>query len=444
MTTFTIVTVNVSVTVAAQLSQYQRSGAIVSEGGTTLAANTSAFLTQPSDLTPLLPPPLALSSITWNNGIATATAAAPHGVSIGQSFLTILAGQAPSGYGGTFAATSTGSLTFTYALPTNPGPDTTPGTYTRPEVASDIIKVNTFFAMGITTGVFILELGAAAFPTAGIPLLQTYDQANPTQFYAYLVPGSWDGVAAYLALVSTYEALTAKKYFFTQTSVANAPLYTNLMKSVFALVPSPTAPITEFSTAAPFQSFLNNQPSAVSKVPPMSYRFMPAATPWPLQGNTATINTLLTGNTNVILTGAEGGITNATLYFGTMADGNNASYWYAVDWVQINSQLQLANAIINGSNNPQNPLYYNQDGINTLKAVEQAVMNSGVSFGLVLAPVTVIATPFFVYTTQNPNDYQAGKYNGLAVTFTPQLGFKSITFNLQVSQFVQAPTTQGG
>jgi hypothetical protein len=442
---FQIVTVNVNVTVAAQLSQYQRSGAIVSQGGTVLAANATSFLTQPSDLTPLLPAPLALSSIVWNNGIATATTTAPHGVQNGQTFLTTLVGQAPSGYAGTFVATATGSATFTYALATNPGAETIPGTYTRPSVAATVARVTTFFAQGAQTGVSILELGTSSFPTAGIAVLQAFDIANPNLFYAYRTPGEWDAQAAFLALVLSYNGTTAKKYFFIDTTAANLPSYTAQMKSVFAVVPSPTASTTENQASAPFQSFLNNQPSAVSKVPQMSYRFMFGVTPWPLQGNTATINQVLALKGNVILTGAEGGISNATLYRGTMMDGNNASFWYAVDWVQIQAQLQLANAIINGSNNPQNPLYYNQDGINTLRAVAQGVVNSGIAFGLILAPATVVATPFVTYTQQNPNDYAAGIYNGLALTFTPQLGFTSITFNIQVDQFVPAPTSpQGG
>ncbi len=116
-------------------------------------------------------------------------------------------------------------------------------------------------------------------------------------------------------------------------------------------------------------------------------------------------------------------------------DGNDFTYWYSVDWVQINVELDLANEVINGSNNPLAPLYYNQDGINRLQARAQATMNRGISDGLVLAPVSVAAIPFVTYVADNPSDYAAGTYNGLSVTYTPSRGFKSITFNVQVQNF---------
>ena len=444
MATPRIVNLNVTQTVAAQPSLLQQTGALVSQGGTSLAVNATQFLSQLLDLTALLKAPLALTSLAWASGTVTATASVAHGVTVGGTFLTTIAGAVPSSYNGTYVATATTSTAFTYALAVSPGTETTPGTYTPPGVAELVAMATTFFDQGTVTGCYVLELGAAAFPIAGISDLQAWITANPGVFYSYLCPTEWDAATGFAAFLQNYESTESKTYFFVTATQANLATYTALMKCVFALVPSPTAPASEFTCAAPFYSILNNQPSAVSQVPPTAFRYMPATTPWPAQGYSTNINAILTGNGNLILTGAEGGISNATLFKGTTADGNDFSYWYSVDWVQINAELQLANAVINGSNNPQNPLYYNQAGINALQKVAQGVMNSGIAFGLVLAPVTVVATPFYVYTTENPNDYSIGKYNGLAVTYTPQLGFKQITFNVQVSGFVQQPASQGG
>lgn len=439
-----IVNVNVSQIVAATPSQLQQTGALVSQGGTTLATNATQFLSQLSDLTSLLKAPLALTSLAWASSTVTATATVAHGVTIGQSFLVTIAGASPSGYNGTYVATATTTTAFTYALATNPGTETTPGTYTPPGQAELYSMAQTFFAQGNVTGVYVLELGAAAFPTGGITLLETWITANPGIFYAYLCPTEWDSFAGFATFLALYESTEAKTYFFVTTTSANLANYTAQMKDVFAFVPSPTAAASEFGCAAPFYSILNNQPSAVSKVPPTAFRYMTGVTPWPTQGYSTTINAILAANGNIILTGAEGGISNATLFEGTTADGNDFSYWYSVDWVQIQAEQALANAIINGSNDPQNPLYYNQDGINRLRAIAQNTMNSGVAFGLVLPPVTVTATPFYTYTLENPNDYSKGIYNGLAVTYTPQLGFKLVTFNVTVSGFVQQPASQGG
>jgi len=39
------------------------------------------------------------------------------------------------------------------------------------------------------------------------------------------------------------------------------------------------------------------------------------------------------------------------------------------------------------------------------------------------------------YTTQNPDDYAAGIYNGLSATLVTQNGFLTITFNLTATFF---------
>jgi hypothetical protein len=119
---------------------------------------------------------------------------------------------------------------------------------------------------------------------------------------------------------------------------------------------------------------------------------------------------------------------------GTTMDGNQAMFWYCVDWILTNAKLYMANTIINGSNSNA-PLQYNQNGINTLLGVANQICQSAVSFGLALTAVTT-ATPFQTYTTANPSAYAAGTYAGFACTVTPQLGFESITFNLNATTFV--------
>jgi hypothetical protein len=59
-----IVQVNVSQTLAAAPNQLQRTGAMISQGGTTLTAGTYGLLTQTADLTPLLPAAQTNISVT--------------------------------------------------------------------------------------------------------------------------------------------------------------------------------------------------------------------------------------------------------------------------------------------------------------------------------------------------------------------------------------------
>jgi hypothetical protein len=431
-----IVQVNVSQTIAPAPSTLQRTGAFLSVGGTTLDQGVSALITQESELTALLRPAAAISSATYGSLISY-TCTAPHGIPIGNVVSITTAGFSPSGYNGTFDATATTSTVFT-RVSTNPGAMTVAGTWIPAFVAELASMADTFFAQGSAASVYVLELGLSNAATA-VAYLDTWISASTPQiYYAYLCPRQFTDNAAFLALMADFEATTAMTYFYTTATLANYTGLTVLMKCVVAMIESPDAPSSEFSLAAAFYALLNTNPSTTNKVAPFSFRYLFGVTAYPLLGNGALFATLKAARINWVGTGAEGGITNTVLMWGTTRDGRDISYWYSVDWVQINVALDLANEIINGSNNAINPLYYNQDGINRLQARSQATMNRGISYGLVLAPVTVAAVPFPTYVLNNPSDYPIGKYAGLSVSYTPARGFIEIIFNVNVTDFPAA------
>ncbi len=217
-------------------------------------------------------------------------------------------------------------------------------------------------------------------------------------------------------------------------------------------------PATEFSLAAQFQITLNYAPSSANRMTNLNQAFVTGVTPFPTQGNAALLTTIYDANVNVIGTGAAGGISNTIVIGGRNMDGNPYRYWYAVDWAQINVAQNVNAALINGANNPQNPIDYNQDGINSLQQVAVSTMNTGISSGLVLNPTKALtlnaadyqqainddtfggftlinADPFPSYVAENPNDYGEGVYNGFSIDMTPLRGFESITFNITVSDF---------
>lgn len=453
-----IVTVNVNVAAPPTPSNLQKIGALISVGGTNLTANVARLLTQLADLTPLVPAALTLSSLSWAGGTVTATASAPHGFPVGQQVALTIAGTTPAAYNGNFTATITTATQFTYPLVSNPGATSVVGTVVPSGVAELNQMATTFFAQGGGTSVYVFELGLSSVANA-ISNLSAYITANPLTFYRYLVPRAWDSVAAFLSLVAQYENATARQYFHPTTTAANYTNYTGAMKDVFALVEAPGLPATEFTAAAPFYRALAYTPLPNNRVAPFAFGQMFGVTPYPTIGNGALFTSFKAGFTNIILTGAEGGLTPNYLYWGTMEDGNDLTYWYSVDWVQITSAQQLAAAVINGSNNSQNPLYYNQDGINRLQQVLASVMNIGVQDGLVLGTVTqygfdqatfnqnlsaglfdgqcaVNAIPFLPYLTVNPGDYTLGRYAGFTIVFTPARGFTQIVLNIVVANFV--------
>jgi hypothetical protein len=430
----TIVNLNTVVTRAPAPSQLQQSGAIPSTGGTTLATGTYQFCGQLSDVTALLPAALTLDSLSWATGTVTATAAAAIGLATGQTFTVIIAGATPVGYNGTFKATVTGADTFTYQIATNPGTETAPGTYTPPSAGFVIDAATTYFAQGNAVGVYLLELGAQTTAADGITALQAWitGHASPQVFYAYLLPGDWDG-AALATMTENYSSPNGQTYFFVTSSVANISLYDG-NKAVVALVPSPAQAASEHQAASAFYQWLVNNPGPANRLAPMSYRFLFGVTPWPQQGNAANIGTILSAFGNIVLTGAEGGISTACLFKGTTMDGTQASQWFGIDWFRINVKQALAAGIINGSNqNP--PLLYDQPGVNTLLAIAERIANNAVAYGCAQS-VTVEAVPFATYVTQNPADYAAGIYNGLSATLVGQNGFLTITFFLDAVQFV--------
>lgn len=452
-----IVTVNVSQTIAPAPSQIQKTGALISVGGTTLAAGAQSLLRQKSDLASLLAPAAALSALAWAGSVVTADAAAPHGIPVGKSVTVTIAGATPAGYNGTRLATATDTDSFTYPLASNPGAETVPGTFILGSVAELNAMNTTFWAKGSQQAVYVLELGVLANAEA-IAALGAYITTNPGIFYGFLVPASWSADATFRTLAGLYTALTAKLYFWTTMTLADYAAF-NPIKSVIGLVQSPVAPATEFSVAAPFQLALNYKPSSTNKITPMAYSFMNGTTDYPTFGNQAHLADLLAADVNYIGTGAEGGISNKVLFNGTTMDGRDFTYWYSVDWVQINLDQSVANAVINGSNNPQNPLYYNQDGVNRLQAVIAATMSTGVSDGMVFgAPVQVAmnpqdfidavengdfagqtainAQPFIAYSAAHPSDFATGTYSGFQVAFTPNRGFKQIVIAVNVTDFV--------
>ena len=116
-----IVTVNVSEEVAPAPIRLQQTGAIISQGATTLSANSYSLLTQPSDLTAILAGSITISTITWTSSVVTVTLASAHGIPSSDVVEGTISGMTPAGYNGTFAMTSTGTTTLTYPLASNPG-----------------------------------------------------------------------------------------------------------------------------------------------------------------------------------------------------------------------------------------------------------------------------------------------------------------------------------
>lgn len=462
-----IVNINISLTNPPKPTQLLKSGAMISMGGTTLNAGEYQLLTSKSDLTSILAPAKTISTIVWSTGTVTVTLSAAHGWTNGSEIPVLVSGVTPAGYNGAYTATVTGANTFTYPLTTDPGSATVMGSV-KSVVANEISQMNTsYWAQGTGRAVYVLELGDVAnasaitaladFITEDISLGNTYQK-----FFSYLVPREWASEETFMTLTGLYTSPASLIYFFVTCTLATWEMWKATgNKSVLAGVEAPSIATTEFSMATVFQSSLSNDPGSSNMVPPMAYRFLYGVTDYPVEGNGTLLKNLQDNSISYVGTAAEGGLSNKMLVAGHMLDGNPFNYWYSVAWTAINLELDLANEIINGSNTTVNPLYYEQRGIERLQKRALKTLRNGISYGLILGRTigtdlsqddfnaeyekgtyagnaVINAVPFSNYTSLNPSDYADGKYNGLSAVMTPRRGFESITFNVNVTNFVGA------
>lgn len=436
---YEIVTVNVSQTIGATPSNLQQMSAILSFGATLQEPGKPVLLTQDSDITDLVNNAIGTLEAEAQSHGSDFTLTLPPGKTInrdpGSEIDITIVGCSPTTWNGTYTATltTTSKLEWTVSNSTLDGSPTTVGQFTIGGSADLVTAVNTFFAQGNSVGTYLLELGYQKDVVKDeVAALKLYMEEPLKRFYAYLVPEAWKEDEDFITLAKLYTANEAKQYFFVLSDTPDDTNYVSpyaSIKSIIAMADD-TYPTTN-AAAAVMREFVSPSPSPINKVPPMAFRYLQAVNA--NKAKNSILKTMVAQNIDYVDTGAEGGISNTILVKGVTSDGKDMTYWYSVDWVQINVDMQLANAVINGSNNPINPLYYDQDGIDRLQQVAEGVFDSGVSYGLVNGKTPVNAIPFKTYIKNNPNDYNIGRYAGLSATYTPMRGFTSIIFNINVT-----------
>lgn len=436
---YRIVTINVSQDIAGKPSNLQQMSAILSFGATTQEPGTPVLITENSDVTDLVNIAIESLEAEAQSFGSEFTLTLPDDVDIGRDIGSeidvTISGCSPDEWNGTFTTTVKpgNKLTWTVEESTLNGSPSTLGQVTL-EGSDDLVTaVNEFFAQGSTVATYVLELGDKKGVVADeVEALKAYVEEPLTQFYAYLVPESWKEDPDFIALAKLYTSDESMLYFFV---LADNPDDTNYVspytgiKSVVAMADD-TYPTTNAAAAAMW-NYVSASPSEINKVPPMAFRYLQG-----VNANSAKsrfLKTMEAQNINYVGTGAEGGISNTLIVKGVTSDGNDMTYWYSVDWIQINCAQALANETINGSNDPINPLYYDQDGIDRLQLRAQSVFDTGGTYGLVNGSPVVDAIPFKTYRKDNPNDYSIGRYAGLSAEYTPMRGFLTIIFNINVT-----------
>lgn len=471
-----IVTVKVQTIQAPTPNTFQQTGCLVSFGATNIARNDAAELTQWSDLDDVLIGAQPAATVVWAAGLVTLTTAAPLAPAYapGDRPMMTISGFVPTAFNYTGPVTIVDTATFTYPVATDPGATTTVGTY-MPQSAIELSQMSTtYFDQGNMTSVWVLELGYGATSAANAAALQGWLNVNPKVFCGYLLPRSVGAnqttIEAFEPLFKQFQNPEAMTYFWLTVSANAINILDETYKCVIQMVEAPsvtdllktnaTNPNGEFTMAAMFYNAMAFRPSQINRVAPMAFKYLYGVTAYPTKNNGPLLSSFKASATNYVATGAEGGVSFNIVYEGVTRDGNDYfNWWWTIDWVQININLNLSNAIINGSNNPFAPLYYNQDGINFLETNLYNTMLSASTLGMVLGPITMTAlnqpdlqnqillgvfegmcdvngVQFVDYVNANPGHFKIGEYDGLSVLFIPARGFIHIMVSVTATNLV--------
>ena len=454
-----IVQINVTQQYAPQPNKLQNTAAIVSGNSTTITPGTTAYIASPSSLAGYLTSAVSITGISWTSGVVTVSFASAHGIEVGATTPLIVQNVLPSAYNGNYIATASTTTALTYSLASDPGAETALGTAIFGQQAWLIAADATWWAQnGQQQGYYVYESGQTT-PATILTSVQTFLAANPKTIYNWgFLPGIDTDTTDAFAFFNLHNALTSLVKFYLPVTTTTYPNWSAAtFKNVFAMVQSPVyGAASELDSIAYMAYITNITPSPTNKLPPSAYSYLYNVTAYPL--TQALMTDFADGHINYASTGAEGGISNVILINGDNLDGSPANVAYSIDWQQIQLDLSLSNAVINGSNSTINPLYYNQNGIDRLQAVAANTAARGIASGLALGQVVLVqldptvfaqnlsaglyagnyvinAVPFATYVAQNPSDYSQGLYQGFQASFVPQYGFQRIVFNLQATQF---------
>jgi hypothetical protein len=466
----TIVDVIVRTIQAPTPNSYQQTGCLISLGATSLDAQDTVLLTQYSDLGLVSPVAVKITDFNWATATLTLTCANGN-FEVGQPTEVAIRGfvsmsDPPVVVDGSYSATIIDPTHISVPFPEDPGSALSLGTV-QPVLAVELDQMaRTFFGQGPGAAVYVLELGVPTDVPEAIGALNTWLVQNPRTFYGYLLPRSFtvdqDTTDLFTQQIAAmYNNPEAMTYFWMTNGygVTVPPETKCVIQFAEAASVDPVLGY-EFSAAAMFFNAISFKPTAVTPCAPMAFKYLYGVTPMETKNNGASLFAYKQQHVNYVAKGSEGGVDFYMVYQGVTADDNDYfNWWFTIDWVQININLDVSNAVINGSNNPLAPLYYDQDGINVLLSVLAGTMTRGVQLGMVLGRVVQTeldpgtlqrtiyagtfagqcdcnAVPFLTYTQMNPSDYKEGEYDGLSTIFIPRRGFIHILITVVASQIV--------
>lgn len=135
---------------------------------------------------------------------------------------------------------------------------------------------------------------------------------------------------------------------------------------------------------------------------------------------------------------------NTLIMNGRCADSRAIDYWYQWDITAFRIQSAITQLLLNGVNNPNYVIQYNQNGIDTITASIIATLNTMISYGCVtefgasynsatneLENIGYIyAIDYYTYISANPSDYEAETYGGISFYIRIGKYIRQVTMNV--------------
>lgn len=311
-------------------------------------------------------------------------------------------------------------------------------------------KLVGFFSYAPSTECVILEVGASTesnTPTEQTAILQNFITNQNPRCYVHLVPDDWysETNTAFASLAKQYLNETDAIYFMINVtkdqdpSVSSAFEAISNCKSIMGIYNNVSNDSADFAgMVLGVMAGSDFDISDTNPASPLNYKAINGQT---IETTSSTMQSALA---QAPVTYGLDIASNQVIANGRYTSGDTFDYWFQFDLLCIRLQEKLVSLLINGANNPNYAIRFNQNGLDTLKAGIVGVLKTAVSQGLLTAfsadydtttsemvdENEISAIDFYTYKASYPDNYSNEKYDGFSFYIMVGRYIKEITLNI--------------
>lgn len=260
-----------------------------------------------------------------------------------------------------------------------------------------------------------------------IAALQDFIDNGNTRNYIYALPKEFYEFDGTSGLTKAYIDTNAKQYFalvMPSSAVNDGSLAKYEGQKSVLMFYENGSNATNSVIGATLGKFASAQfdISASLKASPLNYKFLNGFSFTELEGKTQ--RALIQANVTYVSSKAG----NTLIMNGRCMDTRPFDYWYQWDLTAFAVETSVISLILNGVNNPNYVVQYNQNGIDTITSSVVATLNNQISkgcvteFGATFNSATnelenigyIVAIDYYSYIAAMPEDYQNEIYGGIS------------------------------